>query len=107
MTLLPLPEFFDLLDRAHYARSDMEDTLSDIFGLSDAEFHFDSYDCSFEILNLEYLEWAPTSKQLSAAFALGFAHCWMNYQDRTERHCYPGLFGGVVGDKHMKTGGLQ
>ncbi len=46
---------------------------------------YDPYDSSFELWSVKVDDWQPTDAQLSAAFALGFAQCWICYDDNTER----------------------
>lgn len=55
---------------------------------------YDDYDGSFELWGVKDDAWVPTSEQLAAAFALGFARCWICYEDGTERYYSPGDMAG-------------
>lgn len=58
---------------------------------------FDDYDYSFEFRGVAP-GWAPTSEQMMACFALGFARCWICYTDGMERYYAPGFMGGELRD---------
>lgn len=48
---------------------------------------FDHYDYSFELTDVN-VGWEPTEQQLKKCWELGFARCWVNYNDGTEQYYY-------------------
>lgn len=66
---------------------------------------YDWYDSSFEFQGAR-IDWAPTADQLTAAFALGFARCWICYVDGGQRYFAPGSMQGAL-TKSTYHGGVR
>lgn len=96
----PAFEMLDARDKSFMLEEQMSDTLIGLCGIDCnkpdtwplKDVTFDSYDTSFEFKGCRN-DWAPTQAQLEACFALGFARCWICYEDNTEIYASPGHMG--------------
>jgi hypothetical protein len=84
---------FEAENRAHRLEDEFGRVTMEILGLDDegdwpfADFHFDSYDKSFELDGCE-VSLGLTQEQQAKFWDLGFLQCWLNYHNGTQNHYY-------------------
>jgi hypothetical protein len=86
---------FAAMDHASNFSDRFGEEIQEILGLTVPhewpfdDYHFDSYDSSFELDSCR-ADFKLTPEQQKKFWELGFWRCWLNYPDGTERHYWKG-----------------